>query len=138
MLDDMMTFHKVMFILVLVLMAFTFVFMILMMFSSKFRGKLLSKQIKSMKYMTDNSSGDLEKMMVNLNQATINSKKKILDENEETLKDISDRSADINKGAVKKYVKSIKEGLEDSIYCKHCGEMIDADSKYCKKCGGIQ
>lgn len=138
MLDDMMTFHKVMFILVLVLMAFTFVFMILMMFSSKFRGKLLSKQIKSMKYMTDNSSGDLEKMMVNLNQATINSKKKILDENEETLKEISDRSADINKNAVKKYAKSIKEGLEDSIYCKHCGEMIDADSNYCKKCGGIQ
>jgi len=26
----------------------------------------------------------------------------------------------------------------NKIYCKHCGEAIDADSKFCNKCGGEQ
>ena len=36
--------------------------------------------------------------------------------------------------------KAIEEGIkerfdeEETIYCKHCGEVIDADSKFCEKC----
>lgn len=126
------------FIIVLVLVFGTFILAFFMMFSSKFRGKLMSKQIESMKYMTDYSEEDMEKILTKLNQVGINSKKNILDENEDTLKEIADKNADINKDAVKEYAKSIKEGLADTIYCKHCGEAIDSDSKYCKKCGKEQ
>ena len=98
----------------------------------------MSKQIESMKYMTDYSEKDMEKILTKLNQVGINSKKNILDENEDTLKEIADKNADINKDAVKEYAKSIKEGLKDTVYCKHCGEAIDSDSKYCKKCGKEQ
>lgn len=126
------------FIIVLVLVFGTFIIAFFMMFSSKFRGKLMSKQIESMKYMTDYSEKDMEKILTKLNQVGINSKKNILDENEDTLKEIADKNADINKDAVKEYAKSIKEGLTDTIYCKHCGEAIDSDSKYCKKCGKEQ
>ena len=39
--------------------------------------------------------------------------------------------------AAKEIAKGIKEGLKEDnvIYCKHCGEPIDADSTFCKKCG---
>lgn len=127
-----------MFLIVSIFMIAIFIVFILMVFSSKFRGKLLSKQIESMRMMTDYSEKDIEKMLTNLNQAGINSKKKILDENEETLKEMADKNADINKGAVREYAKSIKEGLTDTIYCKYCGELIDSDSIYCKKCGKEQ
>ncbi len=43
-----------------------------------------------------------------------NKKKKILNDNEE--------------------VKNIKE-MDETIYCKYCGEEIDSDSVYCKNCG---
>lgn len=33
-----------------------------------------------------------------------------------------------------KEVKSIKE-MDETIYCKYCGEEIDGDSVYCKNCG---
>ena len=39
--------------------------------------------------------------------------------------------------AAKEIAKGVKEGLADdnAVFCKHCGEKIDADSTFCKKCG---
>ena len=34
------------------------------------------------------------------------------------------------------FTKAIKEGLKDTMYCKHCGKEVDVDSKFCKHCGG--
>ena len=31
-------------------------------------------------------------------------------------------------------IKYIKE-IDETIYCKYCGEEIDSDSVYCKNCG---
>ena len=55
--------------------------------------------------------------------------------NKEDLKDISTQSVDIRSDAIKNTAKSIKEGIKDTVYCKECGAVIDADSKYCKECG---
>lgn len=40
----------------------------------------------------------------------------------------------------KEIAKGIKEGLseEDTVYCKHCGQLIDSDSRFCKSCGKQQ
>ncbi len=55
--------------------------------------------------------------------------------NKEDLKDISTQAADIRSEAIKNTAKSIKDGIKDTMYCKECGAVIDADSKYCKECG---
>lgn len=55
--------------------------------------------------------------------------------NKEDLKDISTQSVDIRSEAIKNTAKSIKDGIKDTMYCKECGAVIDADSKYCKECG---
>ena len=71
--------------------------------------------------------------------------KYIQEDNKEGLTDIADTSADIKSGAITKTTRAIKKGFtsteEDDnvkIYCKHCGNKIDADSKFCSNCGGEQ
>lgn len=49
-------------------------------------------------------------------------------------------TADINKDAVKTVTHAVKEGfaVDGTIYCKHCGRLIDVNSKFCKYCGKEQ
>ena len=69
----------------------------------------------------------------------VNIRKNILDENEDTLRDLTIREANIDKEGIKIKTRAIKDGLsKDNMYCKHCGETIDEDSKFCKKCGKEQ
>ena len=62
----------------------------------------------------------------------------IQQENKEELSRIADDAADIMSGAITKATHAVKEGLQDSIFCKHCGAEIDADSVFCSKCGKKQ
>lgn len=112
-----------------------FVFVMMMMFGTKTRSKMLARQMKSLSGAANMSKEDIESMLTNLSSASINSKKKILDENEDTLKDIKDAEVRINKDAIKESAKAIKQGFVGDIYCKHCGKLVDSDSKYCKFCG---
>ena len=64
--------------------------------------------------------------------------KYIQQENKEDLKDIISTTADIASEAVTKTTTAIKQGIEDTIFCKHCGAKIDFDSKFCNKCGKEQ
>ena len=42
--------------------------------------------------------------------------------------------------AAKEIAKGVKEGMADgeTMFCKHCGTKIDADSKFCSECGKEQ
>ena len=103
----------VMFVIVPIIACLVFVFVIASFVSPKFRGKMMSSQIKAAKYM--------------------------MDESKEDLKSVSDDIAYATKSGIKTTARAIKEGLtEDNIYCKHCGSEIDSDSKFCKKCGKEQ
>ena len=64
--------------------------------------------------------------------------KYIQKENKEDFKDIASNAADIASEAITKTTTAIKTGLDDKIFCKHCGEKIDSDSKFCNKCGKEQ
>ena len=64
--------------------------------------------------------------------------KYIQEENKDTFTDIANSSADINSEAITKTAKAVKKGLKDTMFCKHCGMEIDADSKFCNKCGKEQ
>ena len=99
---------------VFILTGIGIVFSIVMMFSPKLRGKMMSKQVKATKYMMDESKGDI--------------------------KNISNEMADATKDGIRTTVSAIREGIkgEQTAYCKHCGASIDADSKFCKSCGKEQ
>ena len=104
---------QILFIIVPILIGAGFIFTFVMIFSPKFRGKMMSNQIKATKYM--------------------------LDETEEDLRDMSTRGANISKEGIEITTRAIKDGLtKDRKHCKYCGEAIDEDSKYCKKCGERQ
>lgn len=66
----------------------------------------------------------------------------IINQNEDALRNIATKQADIHKDAITTTVRAIKDGFtgdnEPTIYCKHCGATIDADSRYCKTCGKEQ
>ncbi|MBP3920199.1 MAG: zinc ribbon domain-containing protein [Bacilli bacterium] len=101
-------------IIVPIFMALVFVFVIAQIVSPKFRGKMMSRQMKSVKYMMDESKDDIESISTNMANAT--------------------------KGGIETTARAIKKGFTDEgdIYCKHCGSKIDNDSKFCKICGKEQ
>lgn len=131
---------NIMFTVVSIFIFIVFVFVILSFISPKFRGKIMSKQIKAAKHMVDYSKDDLEDIGTNLGNTAISIKKNILDQNEENLREMTAKEANIKKEYVKTMTSAIHEGFteNDIIYCKHCGSMIDSDSKFCKKCGKEQ
>lgn len=80
------TITNVLFVFTIIFFILSFTFAILLLFSPRFKNKIMNKNIK----------------------------KKTLD--------------NIDK------IKYIKE-IDETIYCKYCGEEIDSDSVYCKNCG---
>lgn len=100
------------FIVAAVLIVAGFAFVFAMMFSPKFKAKLMGKQIEAGKYMVE--------------------------EHKDDFKSISDNIANATKGATKTTARAIKEGFTDFVYCKHCGAEIDTDSTFCKSCGKKQ
>lgn len=99
------------FIIIAVLAVAIFVFVCIMMFSSKMRGKMMSKLVKSTKYMVDESKDDIKSISTNIAEA-------------------QSEGTEITARAIKKGFAE-----EESIFCKHCGAKIDKDSKFCNKCG---
>ena len=81
------------------------------MLNPNIQGKILSKQVKSLRNM--------------------------MDESKDTLKSLADDMADINADSIEATAKAVKKGLtsDDDITYAHCGKKIDKDSKYCKYCG---
>ena len=131
----------IIFPIVLIIFVLVFLGACVMSFSSKFRGKMLSRQVKSLKHMVDESADDIEALSATLGGVSARTRKKILDENEDILADVTQREANIKKGYVKTMAKAVKEGFsgdEATAFCKHCGAMIDEDSTFCKKCGKRQ
>lgn len=133
----MSTGFTIFFVFGIIMFLVIFGFAMMMIFGTKTRSKMLARQMKSLRGATDLSKEDIEEMLTNLSSASINSKKRIMDENEDTLKDIRDAETRINKDAIRETASAVKEGfVGGGAYCKHCGKQIDKDSKYCKYCGG--
>lgn len=134
--NDMFQMHNNIFTIVSVFIGAVFIFTIALLFSPKLRGKLMSHQIKSLKHMTDYSKEDLEEISNNI----ISVKKQILDNNEDKLKEMNFKEAQIEKEGLKVKLNTIREELltPGNLFCKHCGQSIPSDSKFCKYCGKKQ
>ena len=70
-----------------------------------------------------------------ISKLSIKTAKYLQEENKDELKQITSTSAEIVSEALTTTVQTIKEGLKETMFCKHCGKEIDADSKFCKHCG---
>ncbi len=100
-------------IVIIIVTVLIFAFTFIIMFSPKVRGKILSRQVKSIKYMLNESKDDIQNISTNM--------------------------ADATKDGIETTARALKKGLtEESIYCKHCGNKIDKDSRFCKICGKEQ
>ena len=126
----------IMFVIVPILVFLGFIFTFALILSPKLRGKLMSKQINAANYMIKESRNSLS----DLAGTALDIKKNILTENEETLKEMYTKEAEIEKEGLKIKTSAIREGLNGKkiIYCKYCGAVIDSDSKFCKSCGKKQ
>ena len=113
---------NVIFVVSLVIFVLMFAFIIGFIFSPKLRGKMMSRQVKSLKYMADYSKDDLESAMTTLGNVSVNTRSKIINENEDKLKEMADKTANISKDAITTTVGAIKKGIKDSKFCKHCGK----------------
>ncbi len=133
------TIFNALFVIVPIFILVIFIFTIMMMISPKLRGKLMSRQVKATRYMMEEAKDDLKEMGTMAGDIQAQTKKNILDQNEEVLKEIEKRSANIKKEGIEIKMKAIKDGLsKNTVYCKYCGVLIDEDSKFCKKCGKEQ
>ena len=104
---------SIMGLIVPILAAGIFVYVFAMMLSPKFRGKIMAREAKAKKYMLE-ESGDM-------------------------LQDIATEEARIVSPGIETKAQAFKRGWSgESIYCKHCGAVIDGDSTFCKVCGNKQ
>lgn len=100
---------EVIFIVVPILVLCIFIFTIASLISPKLRGKMMSHQIKATKYMMNEVKDDLTEMGTMVGSINAKTRKGILEQNEEILKDVEKRQADIEKEGIKMKVKAIKE-----------------------------
>ncbi len=102
-----MVFH----IIVVSLIAIGFVFCILLIFSPRLRGWMMSKHVKATKHMMDSTKEDIQSISTDIAEAT--------------------------QDGIETTARAVKRGLfdEEKIFCKYCGEKIDGDSVFCNKCG---
>ena len=59
----------------------------------------------------------------------------IQEENKDDLTAIANNSAEIMSDAVSKTANAVANGVQKTMFCKHCGARIDADSTFCSRCG---
>ena len=110
----------IMFIIVPIFIGVVFIFTFAMIISPKLRGKIMSRQIKATKYMMDNSKEDLESIGTTAGNVSVNVRKNVLDANEDVMRDMATREANINKEAVETTARAIRDAfVGDSIYCKY-------------------
>lgn len=90
--------------------------------------------------MRPNSMGKTMEKMMERQAKTIGN---VMDKNEDLLKKISTKGADISSEGIETAARAIKRGMSEdkdreSKFCKHCGKSIDSDSKFCNYCGKEQ
>lgn len=127
---------NIMFVVVPILVFAGFIFTFALILSPKLRGKMMSKQIDAANHMMKSSKNSLS----DLAGTALDIKKNILTENEDMLKQIYTKEAEIEKEGIRIKTSAIKEGLggTKNKYCKDCDSIIDSDSIFCKSCGKRQ
>lgn len=70
-----------------------------------------------------------------ITKQTLKTTKYIQEENKEDFQEIITNNAEIHSEAITTTAKAVKSGLNETMFCKHCGQKVDVDSQFCKYCG---
>lgn len=130
-----------MFVLVPILAVCIFVFVICLMFVPGLRSKFMGHQLRMQKRMLEDNKEVMQDIGKITGEIGVKTAKGIIDENEDDIRHVVGKTADMSKDAITTTTRAIKKGLteeESDVYCKHCGESIDNDSTFCKACGKKQ
>lgn len=136
--NDVFTNANIFFVVITIIAFGIVLFTFVIIFSPKLRAKMMSRNVKSLKYMTDYSKKDIEDIVKNIGDISINSKHKILTENKNKIKEITNIGEEALRDSIKNTLNTVKKSFKDNNYCKYCGKTIDVDSKYFKFCGENQ
>lgn len=130
----------IMFTLSIIFAVGMFVFVLCFMFVPGLRSKFMGHQLKMQKRMLEDNKEVMQDIGKITGEIGVKTAKGVLDENEDDIRHVVGKTADISKDAITTTTRAIKKGLteEESVYCKHCGESIDSDSTFCKACGKKQ
>jgi len=101
----------ILFIIVPILIGAGFIFTFTMIFSPKLRSKFMGHQIKSMKYMLDDNKNNLSDMMSSASDVAITARERIMDEHEDTIRDLNTRDARTKKDSIEITARAIRDGL---------------------------
>ena len=129
-----------MFTIVSILVAAGFIFVFAMIFSPRLRAKMNQLDIKAAKYTVEDNKDDIADIISATANTTIDAKNKVIAEKADDIKKMAQFETEIQKERMETIAKAVKDGLssKETIFCKHCGAVIDSDSVFCKKCGGKQ
>ena len=128
---------EAMFTIVPILVVAGFIFTFAMIFSPKLRAKMNRLDIKAAKYTVEENKDDIADIISTTANTAIGAKNRVIDESGDSIKRAARFETEIQKERVETIAKAVKDGLsnEETIFCKYCGAVIDADSVFCKKCG---
>ena len=131
---------EILFFIVPIFIGCMFIFTFGMIFSPKLRSKFMGHQLKMQKRMLEDNKETIQDIGKITGEIGVKTAKGVLDENEDDIRHVVGKTADISKDAITTTTRAIKKGLteDDGVYCKHCGESIDSDSTFCKACGKKQ
>ena len=128
-------FFTIVFIIMFLTAGSFIVFGFITMFNPNMRSKWIGRQLRIHKKVLEDNKETIKDINALGGEVMVDSYNEILDKKGDDMKKAVDKTTDISKDSIRTVVKSIKEGLEADIYCKHCGNAIDTDSKFCKFCG---
>ena len=131
---------EILFFIVPIFIGCMFIFTFGMILSPTLRSKFMGHQLKMQKRMLEDNKDVIQDLGKLTGEIGVKTTKGIMDENEDDLRHISSKGADIASDGITKTVRAIKKGMSDAgdVYCKQCGESIDSDSTFCKACGKKQ
>ena len=102
---------KVVFVIVTIIIVLGIVITFGMLFSPKLRSKFMGAQIKSMKYMIDDNKENLTDITSAMGNISVESRKRILEQNEDTLRELATKQAEINSAGLEEMAKAVKNGF---------------------------
>ncbi|MCF0112228.1 MAG: zinc ribbon domain-containing protein [Erysipelotrichaceae bacterium] len=129
------------FTIMLVITLLGFGFVIVSIFSPTVRSKMMGRQIRMTKRVLDDNYDTIRDLSGTAADLGVDIQKDIYDRHEDDYHDLAKRKASVYKDADSDIAKAMKEGFSDSsrrTTCRYCGQTIDADSRFCNHCGKQQ
>lgn len=105
----------IMFFVVPIIFGIVFVFVMISIFSPKFRGKMMARQIKAMKHMMDEGKEDLKDIASTGGEVMADSAQRILKENMDTLEDIGAKAGKIKAETIRRVLEDNEDAFSGTV-----------------------